>query len=562
MEIKNNKLIKVNNEDIINGTFEIPNNVEIIGSNAFFYCFNLENINIPNNITSIEEYAFFHCTNLKNINIDNKIKSIGECAFRECYKLETFKIPNDVTMIKKSTFEDCSNLSNIILSNNISKIGLYTFYGCNKLKKITVSENTIYTNLNEICKEIKNQTNNNISITMNTSLFNVIDSISESNLSNRFGKPEYIINDIFINNKQIDLKKLKKSFKIKKLNDKKIIYNTYIDEIRKEELLDIICKELKRNNFNDKKLFSDLEHKDVIDNVINNLNSSNNYDYRNDINKYIECYIEKTKENIIPTNIINNHKNKITFEIKDNLDYYNKINNNNDTYIDISNIESDLETYLMYIYNTFYNNLTEFHKKFNILKIKQGFCELPDNKNDNSSKNKSLKSNNINSNIKFKNLNNLINEEIAIYKNECEFINELKELINLYEKSLSNIIKYLLNLINTNSDEKNNLLINKEKIKNIKNIITETKVISDQINITLNTTSINIYKLNFIKSKFLPNLQSKLLNNDSDINNSFTEIYRKIDDIINNQNNIISNIEEYNSLINNDTKNKQFYKKL
>ena len=216
----------------------------------------------------------------------------------------------------------------------------------------------------------------------------------------------------------------------------------------------------------------------------------------------------------------------------------------------------------MYIYNTFYNNLTEFHKKFNILKIKQGLCELSDNKNDNSSKNKSLKSNNINSNIKFKNLNNLINEEIAIYKNECEFINELKQLINLYEKSLSNIIKYLLNLINTNSDEKNNLLINKEKIKNIKNIITETKVISDQINITLNTTSINIYKLNFIKSKFLPNLQSKLLNNDSDINNSFTEIYRKIDDIINNQNNIISNIEEYNSLINNDTKNKQFYKKL
>ena len=69
MEIKNNKLIKVTDKDIINGT-----------------------VNIPNNITKIESHAFERCQSLKKIIIPDSVTEIGSGAFAGCNSLDKFKV--------------------------------------------------------------------------------------------------------------------------------------------------------------------------------------------------------------------------------------------------------------------------------------------------------------------------------------------------------------------------------------------------------------------------------------------------------------------------------------
>ena len=57
MRIENGVLKNVTDEDIVNGTFEIPEGVTQIGSDAFYNCSNLTSLKIPEGVTTIEEKA-------------------------------------------------------------------------------------------------------------------------------------------------------------------------------------------------------------------------------------------------------------------------------------------------------------------------------------------------------------------------------------------------------------------------------------------------------------------------------------------------------------------------
>ena len=81
MKIKNIRLIIVTNHDIINGTFETPNNINKIEKRTFKGCTNLKSINLPDNITVIESSAFEDCTNLQSINLPDNVIKIGHSAF-------------------------------------------------------------------------------------------------------------------------------------------------------------------------------------------------------------------------------------------------------------------------------------------------------------------------------------------------------------------------------------------------------------------------------------------------------------------------------------------------
>ena len=47
----------------------LPNSIEHIGANVFYWCENLESITLPKSIKSIDKYALNGCSNLKYINI-------------------------------------------------------------------------------------------------------------------------------------------------------------------------------------------------------------------------------------------------------------------------------------------------------------------------------------------------------------------------------------------------------------------------------------------------------------------------------------------------------------
>ena len=568
METKNNKLLEVNNIDIKNGIFSIPDNIETIEAKAFFYCIKLREITFLNKITSIGNAAFGHCSNLKKINMPNEIKTIGKRAFSECFSLEAINIPNETTIIERETFEECENLKNIILSNSISKVGSYAFYGCKKLNKITVSKNTTYIDLNVICKAIKNQTNNNINIVAETSLFNVLDSISHSNLRKGLISFEYKVNTLVINNKEIDLKKLRKSFKTEKIENNKITYNTYIDEIRKEELLEKIKQNLKISNTNIKINFDYSEHKEFIEKIIFDLNLNNNYNYLNDFNQYINSYIEKL--NI--SNISNAVKNSNTFELKNNTnisELKNYIKNckfsktDTDEYVNIINFNNSLNTGFKYISTYFYNTIIEFNKNIKVYQIKQKFNELVCYKNEFISKNNLSNSNNDffkNLLTILTNLNNLINDELIGYEKENKSLNELGELIHLYVKNIKEFIIYL------NTNQTNNINLNllqkNEIIKDIDNIIDLIQKKQNEINLTINNNLLFIKNLNDMSKNLLPSLITKINSDNIENVDEFIEISNIFNNMINNQEKIISELERNNSFNINEEKNKQFYKKL
>lgn len=649
MEIKNNKLIKVTNEDIINGTIiipgniteigfgafnncsnlqsiNIPDNVTKIGKESFWNCTNLKSINLPDNITIIEDYAFLNCTNLQSINLPNNLTEIGCSTFEVCTNLQSIIIPDSVTQIRRRTFKDCTNLQSINLpdsitiienyaflnctnlqsinlSNNITEIGFlafsncsmlqsinitnnityikyYEFHNCPKLDTIIVSENIVYTELNKLCEQIHNDNETkHFNINLNSSLFNIIKSISHSDLSID-SVSNYVINDLIIYNTPINLTELKNSYKKNVEYGNQIISNTYIDEIRKKELLDKIKDKLEHNNITNQKYFIYSEHQDIINTIIYNLNNSISYDYRKDLEQYIKKYIESKKTSLIMLNTIeNNLNNKNILEVTNDLKKYQIKKLNNNEYMELFNFGNDLNIYPLYISTTLHNTVTNSSKDIKIHQIKQKFNELTTSNgkkiflknlffkfdNDNITLNKEI----------LEELNNSINNELTNSENEIKILNELKKLIIIYLKKLEEHIGYLenynLDFVNLDIiDESDSLLkknIKNERIKDFKNIINLTQEKYIQINLIINSNLIYMDKLNNLRINLLPNLITKIMTDNvirKDLKNiqEFIEISNTLNEIINSQDNIESNIKNDNLTLDNNEKNKQFYKKL
>lgn len=695
MEIKNNKLIKVTDKDIINGTVNIPNNItkieshafegcqslkkiiipdsvteigsgafagcnslesinlpsgvtEIgfgafsncsnlqsinipdnvtkIGKESFWNCTNLKSINLPDNITIIEDYAFLNCTNLQSINLPNNLTEIGCSTFEVCTNLQSIIIPDSVTQIRRRTFKDCTNLQSINLpdsitiiedyaffnctnlqsinlpnniteigflafsncsmlqsiniTNNITYIKYYEFHNCPKLDTIIVSENIVQIDLNKICEQIQNTNETkHFNFNLNSSLFNIINSISHSDLS-MDSVSNYFIKDLIIYNTPINLTELKNSYKKNVKYIKKIITNTYIDEIRKKELLDKIKDKLEHNNITNKKYFTYSEHKNIINTIIYNINNSTDYNYRKDLEQYIKEYIESKKTFLITLNTIeNNLNNKNILEVTNNLKNYQIKKLNTNEYMELFNFGSELNIYPLYISTTLHNTVTHFSKDIKIHQIKQKFDELTtiSNKesflkklffkydNDNITLNKEI----------LEELNNSINNELTSSEKEIQILNELKELIIIYIKKLEEHINYLenynLDFVNIDIiDESDSLLKNNikiEKIESFKNsiILIQEKYI--QINLIINSNLIYMDKLTNLRVNLLPNLIAKIMTDNvikKDLKNiqEFIEISNTLNEITDNQDNIESNIKNDNFTLDNNEKNKQFYKKL
>ena len=146
MIIKDGVLIKVENSDIVNGTFSIPAGVTSIGNTAFRLCTSLKQLNIPNGVTSIGYSAFSECTSLEKINIPNSVTSIGNETFLDCTSLKEITIPNSVTSIGISSFWGCTSLSKITIPNSVTSIGKNAFVDC-AISEIKIPEGV--TNIEE-----------------------------------------------------------------------------------------------------------------------------------------------------------------------------------------------------------------------------------------------------------------------------------------------------------------------------------------------------------------------------------------------------------------------------
>lgn len=114
-------LNKVSEEEIINGTFIVPDNIKVIGSRAFYYLKKLEKIIIPDSVEIIGTDAFHGCKNLREVILSKNLRIIRKSAFEGCYSLRYITIPQNIRLICEHAFKDDKNL-HITLKTSLFKM--------------------------------------------------------------------------------------------------------------------------------------------------------------------------------------------------------------------------------------------------------------------------------------------------------------------------------------------------------------------------------------------------------------------------------------------------------
>ena len=121
-------------------TVLLPDTLQSIGDEAFYYCSSLTSITIPEGVTSIGSSAFSGCSSLTFITIPESITSIGSSAFDDCSSLEIvdFGENSQLTSIGNSAFRGCRSLNSITIPDSVTSIGRYAFNDCSSLTSITI----------------------------------------------------------------------------------------------------------------------------------------------------------------------------------------------------------------------------------------------------------------------------------------------------------------------------------------------------------------------------------------------------------------------------------------
>lgn len=152
----------------------IPNNIDSIAYEAFYFCDDLKSVIIGKGTRKIETknwngHAFFYCKNLRSIAVasgnpyldsrDNcnaiidkatdrliagcpttiipsSVKSIGSEAFENYNGIYSVTIPDRVETIEYRAFDGLSDLHTLVLGKNLKTIGTEAFSGCRQLKII------------------------------------------------------------------------------------------------------------------------------------------------------------------------------------------------------------------------------------------------------------------------------------------------------------------------------------------------------------------------------------------------------------------------------------------
>lgn len=96
---------------IINGeVYEIPNTVVEIGPQSF-YRSQIKNVIIPSSVKKIGSESFFQCYNLEELNLSEGLERIEWRALQQCNKIKTIVVPSSVTYIDKECFRNMGRIN-------------------------------------------------------------------------------------------------------------------------------------------------------------------------------------------------------------------------------------------------------------------------------------------------------------------------------------------------------------------------------------------------------------------------------------------------------------------
>ncbi len=96
---------------IINGeVYEIPNTVVEIGPQSF-YRSQIKNVIIPSSVKKIGSESFFACYNLEEVNLPEGLERIEWRALYGCHKIKTIVVPSSVTFIDGGAFNNMGRIN-------------------------------------------------------------------------------------------------------------------------------------------------------------------------------------------------------------------------------------------------------------------------------------------------------------------------------------------------------------------------------------------------------------------------------------------------------------------
>ena len=98
------------------------------------------------NDTTLEEVYFVPLTKMESI-IPNNITVIGKNAFAGLSRLTEIIIPPSVQIIKSGAFHDCKGLKKIIIPETVQLVENGAFANCTALQEVTFSHKTIFEEL-------------------------------------------------------------------------------------------------------------------------------------------------------------------------------------------------------------------------------------------------------------------------------------------------------------------------------------------------------------------------------------------------------------------------------
>lgn len=125
---------------ICNGTYNLPEYIETIGSYAFEQVHIDGGIQFNSNLLTISDYGFYNFGNVANnfkFPDDSKLTTIGSYAFAN-NPIMQIKLPKSVKLIGSYCFIDSSNVAIDISETQIETLTAYAFYDCSALHQITM----------------------------------------------------------------------------------------------------------------------------------------------------------------------------------------------------------------------------------------------------------------------------------------------------------------------------------------------------------------------------------------------------------------------------------------
>ncbi|MCB1097710.1 MAG: leucine-rich repeat protein, partial [Verrucomicrobiae bacterium] len=137
------------------GSYTVPNSVEVISDGAFLNCSKLTQISLPNGLSSIGDEAFSHCVSLTSVAIPDSVASLGKRVFSGCSGLDTVELGNGITSIEEGSFRGCTSLTSLAIPEGIVSISRFdelsvpdyddgAFKDCTGLVTITLPESVAF----------------------------------------------------------------------------------------------------------------------------------------------------------------------------------------------------------------------------------------------------------------------------------------------------------------------------------------------------------------------------------------------------------------------------------